>query len=296
MEKHMLLITTSVLLGFLARLLTLRVDYRQYPSYPHAYVTHLTLGFIAAALGALAIPALMEKNYVAVTFLAAAAQQFRDVRNIERQTLAEMEETELIPRGKTYIEGIAKLFEARNYLAMLTAFISSIAIFYWGIMVGIIVGGIFIMLMWRMMFGKRIQDIAIVEQAPLTIKDMRLGVGDVIMMLLGEKEAVENWQKHGIGIVIKPKNDNARATLANTGQRQAIIHDAATQLGIRLDVGIQQYTPLARLDLETGRVCIIIIPMEPDVNALIESIKRVPILESATRKPLQSKAGKMASD
>src|SRR5690625_5008210 len=38
--------------GGLARLLLLRVDYRQYPSAPHAMISHLTFGLIAAAVGA----------------------------------------------------------------------------------------------------------------------------------------------------------------------------------------------------------------------------------------------------
>ncbi len=296
MDKYGVLISISVLLGTLARFYTLRVDYRQYPSYPHAYVTHLTLGFIAAALGGLALPALLEENYVAVTFLALAAQQFRDIRNSERQTLGEIEETELVPRGKAYIEGIAKLFEARNYLAMLTAFIASLTIHFLELIPGVLTGVVFILLMSLAMVGKRVRDIAVVEQVPITFNGKNIGIEDVIMMNVGEDEGLKNWKKHGLGLVIKPKDDDARATLANIGQRQAILHDAATQLGIELDVGIQQYSPLARLDLETGRVCMIIMTIEPDGEALIKAVNRVPVLESAKRKPLQSKAGKMASD
>lgn len=296
MEKYGILILASVLLGTIARIFTLKVDYRQYPSYPHAYVTHLTLGFIAAALGALALPALLEGDYVAVTFLALAAQQFRDIRNIERQTLAEIEKTELVPRGRAYIEGIAKLFESRNYLAMLTAFLSSIAIHYLDFISGILAGMIFILLMSLAMSGPRVRDIAIIEQVPITFKGKNIGINDVIMMNVGEDEGIANWKRYGIGILIKPKDDNGRATLANVGQRQAILHDAATQLGVKLDLGVQQYSPLARLDLETGQVCIIIMPIEPDIPALLEAIRRVPVLESAQRKPLQSKAGKMAQD
>ena len=36
--------------GFLARLYMLRTDYRNYPSYPHGYIIHLSLGAIAASL------------------------------------------------------------------------------------------------------------------------------------------------------------------------------------------------------------------------------------------------------
>lgn len=75
----------SLLLGFLARALMLKIDYRQFPSYPHSYVIHLTLGAIAAALGALVIPLLLEKEFIAITFITIAAQQFRDVRSMERK-------------------------------------------------------------------------------------------------------------------------------------------------------------------------------------------------------------------
>ncbi|HBK52913.1 MAG TPA: hypothetical protein DDZ44_03100, partial [Syntrophomonas wolfei] len=61
-------------------------------------------------------PAIAKPDYVAVTFLALAAQQFREIRNMERETLSKLEESKLIPRGPDYIEGIARVFEARNYL------------------------------------------------------------------------------------------------------------------------------------------------------------------------------------
>ena len=38
-------------------------------------------------------------------FLALAATQFREVRSIERETLLNLEESELVPRGAAYIEG-----------------------------------------------------------------------------------------------------------------------------------------------------------------------------------------------
>lgn len=84
---QIVLITTAIVVGTLARVLTIKEDYRQYPSYPNGYLTHLITGFVAAALGAVAIPALMTKNFVAVTFLTLAIQQFRDVRKTERDSL-----------------------------------------------------------------------------------------------------------------------------------------------------------------------------------------------------------------
>lgn len=296
MKKYGIMIVVSVVLGLIARFSTLRVDYRQYPSFPHGYVTHLTLGFIASGIGAIALPALLDAEYAAITFLALAAQQFRDIRNIERQTLSQIEETELVPRGKAYIEGIAKLFEARNYLAMSTAFVAAVGIHFIGLAVGIVIAVVFMALVGKMMVGPKIRDIATVEAAEIKFVGRGIGVEDVIMMNVGEDQAIDAWKEFGKAVVIKPKDDNARATLANVGQRQAIVHDAASQLGARMDIGLQGFTPMARLCLETGRVFMIIIPMEPDIKALIEVVKRVPVLESSQRKPLQSKAGRQAAD
>ena len=49
----------------------------------------------------------IEKDFSAITFLTLAATQFRDVRNMERNTLQQLDGYELVPRGNTYIEGIA---------------------------------------------------------------------------------------------------------------------------------------------------------------------------------------------
>ncbi|WP_217609184.1 YIEGIA domain-containing protein, partial [Bacillus sp. GbtcB10] len=82
----------------------------------------------------------LDKNYTAVTFLSLAAQQFRDVRNMERQSLSKIDELELVPRGAAYIEGIAMVFEGRNYLVILASFLASLFsilfAWYWGILAG----------------------------------------------------------------------------------------------------------------------------------------------------------------
>ncbi|MBC7326372.1 MAG: YIEGIA domain-containing protein, partial [Moorella sp. (in: Bacteria)] len=62
MNEHIPTIVSGTLAGTVARLVMLRVDYRQYPGYPHGYVTHLSLGFIAAALGAVAVPAILKPD------------------------------------------------------------------------------------------------------------------------------------------------------------------------------------------------------------------------------------------
>ncbi|GAA3328919.1 hypothetical protein GCM10020331_074840 [Ectobacillus funiculus] len=90
-HEHIVMIVTAIIVGTLARILNIKEDFRQYPSYPNGYMIHLVTGFIAAALGAVAIPALMTKNFIAVTFLSLAIQQFRDVRKSERDSLKDLE-------------------------------------------------------------------------------------------------------------------------------------------------------------------------------------------------------------
>lgn len=297
--KYGAMIIISTALGALARLWMLRIDYRQYPGYPHGYAVHLALGFIAAGLGGLVVPALLEEEYVAITFLALAAQQFSNIRDMERKFLTELEETELVSRGSAYIEGIAKVFEARNYLAMLVAFISSLGynFFSWP---GAVAAGIATaLILQRAMTEDTIQNIAEVKVVDLKFigpDGANIAIDEVVIMNVGLKESLQHWKNGGIGIVIDPKDDNARATLANVGQRQAILHDVITQLGVKLDTGVQDYTPLARLNLDTGRVCIIIVPIEPDEKWVKEAVENTPVLESSKRKPLATEAGQAAAD
>jgi hypothetical protein len=99
-----------------------------------------------------------------------------------------------------------------------------------------------------------------------------------------------------LGVIIEPLDDDARATLSNIGQRMAIAHDAAAILGLYKDVDTAEFTPILRRDLDTGRVGMVIVPMEKDLESLLEVIKRVPVLESAFRAPLKTMAGHKASD
>lgn len=290
------LFLTSFLVGLFARAFMLKIDYRQFPSFPHSYAIHLTLGMIAAALGALVVPALVAEEYIAVTFLTIGAQQFRDVRSMERDSLNRIELTELVPRGEAYIEGIAKLFEARNYLALLTSLATSLIYYYSNFILAIIGGGITGYLLHMFMKGARVGDIAEIEIVELNFKGKNIGIDDVIMMNVGENEALQKWHHEGIGIKVIPKDENARATLAGLGQRQAILHDLSILMGIKLDKGLQQFTPLARLDIDYGTLNIIFIPQEPDKIFIEEAVKRIPVLESSQRKPLSDKMGRKAAD
>lgn len=292
-------IAVSTAAGTLARLYFLRVDYRQYPSYPQGYTVHLALGFIAAFLGSIAVPALLVRDFAAASFLALAATQFREVRRMERESLMAMEVTELVRRGTAYIEGIARVFEARNYLAMFTGFLGSLFALSFGrsaaasIAFGAVGAVLAITLVRPAMTGQRIGQIAMVRVAPIEFDGPVLSIGGVRIMNVGQPQDRERYEKNGLGAMITPKDANAKATLANLGQRHAIAHDVATLLGVQKDVDEPQFTPIVRRDSRTGVVVLVIVPFERDEAALVAAIRRVPVLEAAVRKPLSSIAGRM---
>ena len=296
MERYLAATALGTAFGFAARCLMLRSDYRQYPAYPHGYVTHLSLGLVAAVLGALAVPSLMEKELTAVTFLSLAATQFRDIRQIERETLSKLDLSNLVARGPDYIEGIARVFEARNYLAMLMALLVSGLTYLAGTAAGFAAGGLALAGALRLMRGPVIGRIALVRPAEISFRGPNLFVEDIQFMNLAREEARRTVMERGLGVVLEPVDDNAREALANNGQRMAIAHDAATQLGIYRDVDTAEFTPLLRRDLDTGRIAMIILPLERDMECLITAVKNVPVLESSAARPLKSRAGRGAAD
>lgn len=288
-------VAAGVAAGTLARLVLLRRDYRQFPSYPQGYTIHLSLGFIAAALGAIAPPAIATGDLAAASFLALAATQFREVRAVERESLVNMEATELVPRGAAYIEGIARVFEARNYLTMVTALAASLAGViavpwgpWWSLGVALAAGLLAVALVRGLMSGQRIGDIAVVKPVPLEFDGPLLTVAGVQIMNVGLPASRERYLNEGLAVVIRPKDANARATLSNVGQRQAIAHEVAMLLGIKMDVDEPEFTPIARQNPATGEVVMAIVPLLRDERALVQAVEYVPVLEGTVRKPVAS--------
>lgn len=297
--KELAAILAGTLAGSIARLIMLRSDYRQYPSFPHGYVIHMSLGVIAAFIGAVALPALLARRYDAATFLAVAAQQFREIRNMERRSLEAIEETELVRRGSAYIEGISRVFEARNYLAMTVALAtSSISLlpFSHSVPLGFAVGISGALLLNKFIYWRSVGDLAIVRPAEINFDGPTMEVEGIAISNVGGEKTRELLKRRALAVIIEPKDDNASATLANVGQRQAIAHDAAAVLGVTKDVGDPEFTPLVRRNVETGRVALVIMAVEPDMECLLAAVRRVPIIENVVRKPLDTKAGRRASD
>lgn len=283
----------------------LRVDYRQYPSYPQGVLSHLTLGMIAAALGSVAVPAIVSNEFSAFTFLSLAAQQFRDVRSMERQSLDNIEPTELVPRGTAYIEDIAKAFEARNYVTMLVSLATSIAIYVFGnleiirmfaVISGIIVGVVTFLILNRSVSRQRVEGIADVIPANISFNGPMLLVNNMPIMNVGLEASREIYIKNGVAVEIIPHDENAVSILSNIGQRQAIVHNASVLLGIRKDVDEPDFTPIARRNSDTGSIVVVMVALEPDVECLVEAVKKTLIIESTARKPLQSHIGRRAAD
>ncbi|WP_405079513.1 YIEGIA family protein [Paenibacillus chitinolyticus] len=290
-QKETVAVFVGLFFGIASRLYLLRTDYRQYPTYPHGKIIHVSLGVIAASLGAVAVPALLDKNYTAVTFLTVAAQQFRDVRNMERQSLMQVDQMELVPRGVSYIEGIAMVFEGRNYLVIFTSMMASlftlVFAWYWGAAAGLVAVGVSI----YFKTGKNMTHISDIEISEVRLDGPNLYVGDIYIMNVGLESDRELIARQGVGLLAVPKNPDARVTLANLGQRQAILHDISTVLGVYRDSGEPALMPMAKLHLDSGTLGIFVLPQVKDAQKAAAALKRVPVLESAIRMPTESAAG-----
>lgn len=289
MSEYTYSILLGIIIGTLTRVYMLRTDYRQYPTYLHGKIIHIALGFIAAGLGTLAVPSILEEDFTAVTFLTIAASQFREVRNMERNTLTEMDSYELVPRGKTYIEGIAIAFESRNYLVIFTSLLTTLGYIMTNLWGGLLVGVIAFFLSKILMAGGKLEDIVEIEYVEPRFDGSGLYVDNIYIMNIGLPERRKEVLRYGMGFILKPKNFDSRSTIANLGQRQAILHDVSTALGVYRDSGTPALVPLAKRDLDDGRIGIFVLPQERDVERAIEIIGKVPTLENAIRMPTERK-------
>lgn len=280
-QYYLILILIPILSGTLSRYFTLIVDYRQYPSYPNGYLIHLVTGFISSGIGAIAIPALLEKNFEAVTFLLLATEQFREVRRIEKESLQALDDVEHVFRGESYIDGIAKTFEARNYFSLLVSFVTSLTMhlaphesIFISILCGISTGILSTYALKSFSKGKSVGDIADIKLAKITVKNSELYVDDIFVTNhLGTDKSRKLVENNGIAALLYPKETHFCRILNHNGQRQAIIFEACRLLGLKR----YHYT---KCDYETGRIAIILVPIIYDEGAFIETIKKTPLLES----------------
>lgn len=285
-QQYLIFIGTAIVMGSLARILTIIQDYRQYPSYPNGYLLNLVSGIVAAGLGAVAVPSFLSKNYSAITFLTLGIQHFRDIRKIEKDSLKAVDSTEYSKRGDAYIDGIAKTYEARNYFALIVSFITEITmhvvnnrVIWVNVLVGVIAGSITFLILRRFSKGHNVGDLAEVKLGKIEIRNSELYVDDIFVSnLIGADNSRKLIQNEGIGAVIYPKKEHYRITLENYGQRQAILFEVCRRLGVK------RYN-FMRKQFNTGKIALAIVPIIRDEGALIDTIKQTPILENVKKNP-----------
>jgi hypothetical protein len=270
--------------GLLSRLMSLQPGRREYPGWPSGYISQLALGVIAAMIGGGIITSLFAHEFTAATFLTLAATQFRDVRETERNSLSNEESMILVPRGPSYIEGIAMTYEARNFLSMLVGLSTSAVAFWIGLWPGIVGGVVFVIVGEIFMRGRSIGQYIDVQPGQIRFeKESLLYVDDVMLMDVGLEQVRKQWREDGLGVTLRPKSPQGQAILWDLGQRQAITHEAAMAVGIRKDVGYPDYSPLTRMDMPSGNgvAALGIIPGYKDMSRLVYAIKNTPMLEAS---------------
>jgi hypothetical protein len=288
-SKHQAL-TGPILLGVGAGLLTravlLGVDERPFPTRPHGRINYLFLGFVAAALGALAPAALLTADYTAGVFLGIGLGQFHTVREIERNMLLGLEDSELVPRGRAYIEGMAMTLETRNYLAMVAAMAATTLGLLWGLLPGMAAGAVAAAALAAAAgLGRTVGTVAEVVEAPVAREGDALTVGGTAVWRQAPPEAAE----HAVGLLVRPRDLAARLTLAQPGQRQAILHDLAVRLGVRWLAGPpgapeQRLAPRAAVDPHHGHLALLAFPEVRLPGRAAAVVRETPLLETLSHR------------
>lgn len=283
-EEYIVMIIAGIIAGTTARIVTLVVDNRQTPSYPNGLFINLVTGIIASMLGAVAIPALLEKDFVAITFLTIALQHFRDIRKIEKESLEMLERTEYTKRGEAYIDGISKTYEARNYISLLASVLTVTVVAVISVngppvrfSIGLILGLSLALYLKRFTRGKRVGDICAVREGQFEFRGSNMFVeGIFVAGVFGTDWSRELFSNEGVVIVVEPKSQEFRITLENLGQRQAMLFEASRALGVKR-------FRMTRRSFETGRIIIALVPIIRDPRVIMEAVKNTPILENSRK-------------
>ena len=293
----------GIIIGILSRLIMLHLDQKQYPTEPNILLSQLVLAFVASSLGALLVPALIERSYTSITFLSLAAQQFRQVRDNRRDTLQKLEDVQLIQRGDAFIEEIARTYEVRNYTCIVTSFFT-VGLYYilssefkLGSILAIIISSVFgiisAFVLKKLLTRQSIGDIAQVVPAKISfVNECIMQVGDLKGITnIGLESDREKYLSKGLAVEIIPKDKSYTniGTIYDPGQRQAIIYNIYSRIGILRENNEPAFYPLPRINLENGSLMIAVVPVDKDINKLIGAVKSCPILSSAKGKNVSLK-------
>lgn len=290
-------------IGLTSRIIMLNLDQEQYPTQPNMLLSQLVLAFVASSLGALLVPALIERSYTSITFLSLAAEQFRQVRANRRNTLQNLEDLQLVTRGNPFIEEIARTYEVRNYMCIITSCLT-VGMFYLikvelnmaetaNLILSSASGLILAFLLKKVLRRQSIGDIADVVPAEISFVNgsiMKIGELQGITNI-GLQVDRERYLNKGIGIEIIPKDKNYTnaGILFDPGQRQAIVYNLYSRLGLYREFNEPAFVPLPRRNPKNESIMVAYIPMEKDLDKVIEAVKSCPILASAKGKNLSLK-------
>lgn len=290
--RHSFLV--AVLLGTLCRLLVLRISDRQYPTRPQDYIEQIIMAGLTSALGGIALPALMDKEFSALTFLAVGIQQFQGLSKQEKITLNNIDEDELVPKGVTYIEEIASTYEVRSYVSLFAALCSSIGYilvakrFGENILICTAVAAILALIVGlifrRILRRNSINDIADIKEAKLYFDGPIMKVNDVVITNIGLKQTREKFLKDGIALEVVPKDEKDFGVINDLGHRDAIIHNIFIHTGIDRDIDEHDIVSTSKVDLKTKSVLIVFMPILNDMNLIKQVAGSTPILEAAKGK------------
>lgn len=247
-------IAGGILTGVLAHLYFAWAEPHQFPTAPHGRIIYVFLGFLAAILGSLAVPALLTADYTAGVFLALGGAQFHTVRAEERKLLQSLDQDAVVPRGNAYIEGLALAMEARNYLVLLIAILVTLLGLRFPAPVAVGAGSLAAIVVGRLSRGRSLGQMTEVSLKPTTD-------GSVEVSYL-------------------PSNFRARAILKTPGQQQAILHDLAVGLGLRLDPEGHPLLPTAEVEPHGETLRVVIHPESTDPERILRAAVRVPVLEA----------------
>ena len=284
----------SLVIGILCRGLILRVTDKQYPTRPQDYLEQIIISGLSAALGAIALPALIDKEFSSLTFFAVAIQQFQGLSKQERITIENIDNMEVVPKGKSYIEEIASTYESRSYISLFSSLISSIIyiVFARRYKLGMIqctilalMGAIIVAMIFKR-FLKRysIGDFADVKIAKINFDGPLLKVNEVVISNIGLEETRKKYMEKGLAIEIVPKSIGDFGIINDEGQKQAILHNIFIHMGIDKDIDDKDILAISRTDLDNKSIVISYIPIIKDIDILINAVKSTPVLGTSKAK------------
>ncbi len=284
----------ALIIGTLCRGFVLRITNKQYPTRPLDYIEQIIVAGLSASLGAIALPALIDKEFSALTFFAVGIQQFQGLAQQERITLENLDDDEMVKKGGSYVEEIASTYETRSYISLFSALAASSAYIFIARRYGAshllctiaaIIAGMIVAFIFRVALRRNsVGDIADVVPAELHFEGSQLFVNNVHIIDIGLKSTRDRYIKKGMAIEIIPKTVSDFGIINDLGQRQAILHNIYINMGIDKDIDEVDILAISRANMDKMTVVIPFIPILQDMDVLKQVIKSTPIIETAKGK------------